>query len=148
MMVREEEFDEVMNTNLKGSFLCMQQASKMMMKQQKGSIINISSIVGLEGNSGQTVYSASKAGIIGMTKSASKELGQFNIRVNAIAPGVIKTDMIKHLKPEIIEDFIKNTSLKKIGLPEDIAKTALFLASEQSNFITGEIISVDGGLII
>ena len=148
MMVREEEWGNIIDTNLKGTFLCMQQAAKIMMKQGGGSIINISSIVGLNGNAGQCAYSSSKAGVIGLTKSASKELGQFKIRVNAIAPGVIQTNMIKNLKQEVIENFIKNTSLKRIGTPEDVAKVALFLASEQSDFITGHIISVDGGLVL
>jgi len=148
LMVKEEEWDSVIGTNLKGAFMCSQQAVKGMMRNGKGCIINISSIVGIRGNSGQCAYSASKAGLIGFTKSAAKELGEFNIRVNAIAPGVIDTEMISHLKPEKIESFKFQTPLKRIGSPEEIAKTALFLASDDSSFITGQVISVDGGLIL
>lgn len=144
LMVKEEEFDSLIDTNLKGTFLCMQQATKMMMRQNSGSIINISSIVGIEGNAGQTAYSASKAGILGLTKSAAKELSQFNIRVNAIAPGLIETDMTRHLTPAAIDNFVKKSSLKKIGKPDDVAKVILFLASEKAQSITGQVIPVDG----
>jgi 3-oxoacyl-[acyl-carrier protein] reductase len=147
MMSKEEDFDCIIGTNLKGVFLCMQQAAKMMMRSG-GSIVNISSIVGIGGNAGQCIYSASKAGVIGLTKSAAKEMGQFNIRVNAIAPGVIKTDMIAHLNDEKIGDFIKNTPLKKLGRPEDVVETALFLASDSASFINGQVIEVSGGLVI
>ena len=144
MMVRESDYDEILNTNLKGTFLCMQQASKMMMKQKSGKIINISSIIGTKGNSGQTHYSASKAGVIGLTKSGAKELGRLGITVNAVAPGFIDTDMTKDMKEEVKQDLITSTALKRIGSPEDVAKVVLFLSSQLSNYVSGQIIGVDG----
>jgi 3-oxoacyl-[acyl-carrier protein] reductase len=148
IMVTKSEWDDLININLRGSFLCIQQAAKIMIKQKQGVIVNITSIVGLKGNKGQSVYSATKAGVIGLTKSLAKELGPFNIRVNAVAPGLIKTEMIEGIKPDIIEAAIKNTALNRLGSPEEVAKTVLFLSSTQSAFITGEIISIDGGLTI
>lgn len=147
IMSREEDFDRLINTNLKGTFLCMQQAAKSMMRGG-GSIVNISSIVGVKGNAGQCMYSATKAGVIGLTKSAAKELGQFGIRVNAIAPGVIKTDMISHLNEDKINGFINNTPLKRLGSAEEVSELALFLLSDKSSFITGQIIGADGGLLM
>jgi len=144
----EEDFDKVLNINLKGAFLCSKYASKMMIKQRCGNIINISSVVGIMGNSGQTNYAASKAGIIGLTKSLAKELSSRNIRVNAIAPGFIETDMTKELNDKIKEMMLINIPLKRFGKPSEVANVALFLASDLSSYITGQVICVDGGMII
>lgn len=150
VIMREEDFDKVIEVNLKGTFVVTKAVAKVMRKQKYGNIINMASVVGIEGNIGQTNYSAAKAGIIGMTKSWAKELtmkGE-NIRVNAIAPGFVRTGMTKSLKEEIINYVIDNTCLKRLGEPEDIAKLAVFLASEDSSFITGQVIRIDGGLRI
>ncbi len=146
MRMKEEEFDLVIATNLKGSFNCMQLASKYMIKAKYGRIINISSVSGLLGNVGQVNYAASKAGIIGMTKAAARELATRNITVNAIAPGFIKTDMTADLSEKIVENIIENIPMKDFGLPIDIAKTAYFLADDSTRYITGQTISVDGGM--
>lgn len=139
------EFDEVMAINCRGSFICMQYAAKMMMRRKSGKIINVSSIVGSNGNSGQIVYSASKSFIIGMTKSAAKELGKFGITVNAIAPGIIDTDLNHIIKEEVLQSLIcNNIALQRIGIPEDIAKVILFLSSSSADYISGQIIGVDG----
>jgi 3-oxoacyl-[acyl-carrier protein] reductase len=150
MIMKEEEFDSVINVNLKGTFLVTKFVSKFMRKRKEGNIINISSIVGIDGNVGQTNYSATKAGVIGFTKSWAKELtlkGE-NIRVNAVAPGFIKTQMTDNLKDEFKEAVIQKCCIKRLGLPEDIAKLCLFLASEDSAYITGQVIRIDGGLTI
>jgi len=144
MMTPIAELDRMIDINCKGTYFCSQRASKMMMKQNFGRIINISSIVGTHGNNGQTAYSASKSFIIGFTSSAAKELGRYNITVNAIAPGVIETDLTKDLKPEIKNAMIENVALGRIGTPEDIAKVALFLASPLGDYVSGQIIGVDG----
>lgn len=144
LMTRTEEFDEIVGTNCKGVFLCMRFATKMMMKKRSGKIINMSSIVGRYGNSGQIVYSGSKAFIIGLTKSAAKELGMYGITVNAVAPGLINTDMIKDIKDDIIQNLSSNISLGRIGTPEDVAKVILFLCSEQGDYVSGQVIGVDG----
>jgi len=144
MMTPIAELDRMIDINCKGTYFCSQRASKMMMKQNFGRIINISSIVGTHGNNGQTAYSASKSFIIGFTSSAAKELGRYNITVNAIAPGVIETDLTKDLKPEIKNSMIENVALGRIGTPEDIAKVALFLASPLGDYVSGQIIGVDG----
>ena len=143
----EDDFTDVINTNLTGSFNMMKQAASVMMKQKSGNIINISSIVGVRGNAGQVNYSASKAGIIGMTLSAAKELGSRGIRVNAVAPGFVETDMTGVLTDEQKEATLKMISLKKFGKPEDIAKTVRFLASEDASYITGQVIGIDGGMM-
>lgn len=143
-----EDFQDVININLNSAFYCMKLASRMMMKQREGKIINISSVVGLHGNAGQTNYSASKAGIIGMTKTLAKELSSRNINVNAIAPGFIKTSMTDKLTDEMVEKIKESIPLGKLGDPEDIANIALFLASDKANYITGQVISVDGGMSI
>ncbi|MBN2101791.1 MAG: 3-oxoacyl-ACP reductase FabG [Candidatus Aenigmarchaeota archaeon] len=148
MMIREEDYNSIIDINLKGPFLCMQHAAKMMLRQRSGKIINISSIIGVNGNSGQTHYSASKAGLIGLTKSAAKELGRFGITVNAVAPGFIDTDMTKDMKDEIKKDLIASTSLGRIGKPEDVAKVVLFLGSNLSDYVSGQVIGVDGCQII
>lgn len=144
MMTPIAELDRMIDINCKGTYFCSQRASKMMMKQNFGRIINISSIVGTHGNNGQTAYSASKSFIIGFTSSAAKELGRYNITVNAIAPGVIETDLTKDLKPEIKNAMIENVALGRIGTPEDIARVALFLASPLGDYVSGQIIGVDG----
>lgn len=143
-----DDFARVVNVNLNGSFNFLKFASQIMMKQRSGSIISMSSISGIEGNPGQANYSASKAGIVGMTKSAAKELGRRGIRVNAIAPGFIATDMTGVLTDEQKKKAAANISMKRIGEPEDVAGAALFLASELSGYVTGQVIGVDGGLII
>lgn len=144
----EEEWDEVIDINLKGMFLCLQQASIHMVKQRSGSIINISSISGITGNPGQINYSAAKAGVIGMTKTLAKEIGKRGIRVNAIAPGYINTDMTASLKEELKEQIANTVPLKRLGECKDIAEMAAFLASDKASYITGQVIQIDGGLLI
>ncbi|HIJ05688.1 MAG: Short-chain dehydrogenase/reductase SDR [Methanomicrobiales archaeon 53_19] len=145
IMTPTAEFDEVVATNCKGSFLCLQYAAKMMMRKRSGKIINLSSIVGVNGNSGQIVYSASKAFVIGMTKSAAKELGQFGISVNAVAPGIIDTDLNCIIKEEVLESLIQNNiAFKRLGTPEDVAKVIIFLSSSLGDYISGQVIGVDG----
>lgn len=146
--MKEEDWDEVMNVNLKGTFLCTKAVSRAMMKKKYGKIINISSVVGVMGNAGQGNYSASKAGVIGFTKSMAKELASRGIRVNAIAPGFIQTDMTEGLKDEIKETMLKEIPLNYFGNPKDIANLVVFLASESSDYITGQVINVDGGMIM
>ncbi len=142
-----EEWDEVMETNLKSVFNMVKQAIRPMLKARKGSIINMSSIIGIRGNAGQSSYAASKAGIIGFTKSMAAELGSRNIRCNAIAPGFVETDMTHYLKEgEAAKSFIEKIPLRRFGSPEEIANVTLFLASEMSSYITGQVISACGGL--
>lgn len=148
LRMKEEDFDSVINTNLKGCFNTSKVASQIMIKQRSGSIINISSVVGITGNAGQCNYSASKAGIIGFSKSLAKELGGRGVRVNCVAPGFIETDMTKELKDEYKESLILGTALKRIGKPEDVAKAVAFLASDESGYITGQVINVDGGMVM
>lgn len=142
----EDDFMEVIHTNLKGSFLCMQQASKLMIKQRYGRIINLSSVVGLHGNAGQVNYAASKAGVIGMTKSAAKELASRNITVNAVAPGMIETDMTAVIPEKAREAMLGSIPAGRTGKPEEIADAVVFLASDKAAYITGQVISVDGGM--
>lgn len=146
MAMSEDDFDKVVDTNLKGAFLCMKSAAKLMMKQRSGRIINMSSVVGVRGNAGQVNYAASKAGIIGMTKSLARELAGRNVTVNAIAPGFIDTDMTAVLSDKVKEGILAGIPMKKLGKPEDIAKTAAFFAQEESGYITGQVICVDGGM--
>jgi 3-oxoacyl-[acyl-carrier protein] reductase len=146
--MKEEDWDEVMNTNLKGTFLCTKAVSRAMMKKRYGKIINITSVVGIMGNAGQGNYAASKAGVIGFTKSMAKELASRGIRVNAIAPGFIQTDMTNILNDEVKETIQKSIPLNILGKPQDIANLVVFLASENSDYITGQIINVDGGMIM
>ena len=146
MKKTEEEFDEVINTNLKGAFYCMKQVARLMLKQKGGRIINMSSIMGIIGNVGQINYSASKAGIIGMTKSLAKELGSRGITVNAVAPGFIQTEMTEVLSDSVKEMAMNLIPLKRIGKVEDVAETVAFLASEKASYITGQTIQVDGGM--
>ena len=146
LRMSEEDFDAVINTNLKGAFLCMKQAAKRMLKQKSGRIINISSISGVAGNAGQANYCAAKAGIIGLTKSAAKELGSKGITVNAIAPGYICTDMTDVLNDTVKDAILTRIPLKRFGSPEDIAYTAAFLASDEAAYITGQVLGTDGGM--
>ncbi|MDA3871246.1 MAG: 3-oxoacyl-[acyl-carrier-protein] reductase [Candidatus Marinimicrobia bacterium] len=145
--MKENDWDNVINTNLKSVFLTSKIAGRYMMKEKSGNIINISSVVGITGNAGQTNYSASKAGIIGMTKSLAKEFATRNIKVNAIAPGFIDTTMTKNLKEDAKEQLIDAILLKRLGTTKDIANAALFLASSLSDYITGQTLVVDGGMI-
>lgn len=141
-----KDFMDVVDVNLKGCFLCSKEAAAIMMRQRNGSIINISSVVGLSGNAGQANYAASKAGIIGLTKSMAKEIGSRNIRVNAIAPGFIQTQMTDALSESRKKEIQSHIPLRTLGSVEDVANVALFLADEKSRYITGEVIRVDGGL--
>ena len=148
MRMSAADFKSVVDTNLNGTFYCTKAVTPIMIKQKSGTIINLSSIVGVKGNPGQVNYSASKAGIIGLTLSAAKELGRRNIRVNAIAPGFIDTEMTKVLTEEQKSKMLEAISLGRLGKPEDIGKTAVFLASEGGEYITGQVITVDGGMSI
>ncbi len=146
LRMKEEDWDKVLSINLKGTFLCTKAVSKPMIRQRSGKIVNISSIIGLIGNAGQTNYSASKAGIIGFTKSCAKELATRNINVNAIAPGYIDTKMTKELNSEVKEKILSQIPLARFGKPKDVAEVALFLASALADYITGQVIVVDGGM--
>lgn len=146
--MKDSEWDDVIQTNLTGSYLTTQRAIKNMMKNKWGRIIFISSVVGISGNQGQSNYAASKAGLIGLAKSVSKEMGARNITSNVIAPGYIETDMTSFLSEENKENIIEQLSIKRIGKPEDISNVVSFLSSEESEYITGQVISVDGGLSV
>lgn len=145
--MKEEDFKQVIDVNLVGTFNMTKNVISYMMKARNGRIINISSVVGIAGNAGQTNYSASKAGIIGFTKSLAKEVASRNILVNAVAPGFIETNMTDVLKQEVKNEIAKNIPLKRMGTPQDVANVVKFLASEDSSYITGQVISVDGGMI-
>lgn len=146
LRMTEQDWDAVININLKGVFNFTKAVTKIMSKQRNGSIINISSVVGLFGNAGQANYSASKAGVIGLTKTTAKEFAGRGIRANAVAPGFIKTAMTDKLSQEVINKYLENIPMKTLGTPDDVANTVLFLASDLSSYITGEVIRVDGGL--
>ena len=146
MRMKEEDFDSVIDVNLKGAFNCLKAVTPIMIRQKSGKIINMSSVVGVIGNAGQVNYCASKAGLIGMTKSLAREIGGKNINVNAIAPGFIDTDMTKVLSEDQKKNILSQVPLKRFGNALDIANLALFLASDQSNYITGQVIHVDGGM--
>ena len=146
MMLKEEDFDAVIETNLKGTFLCMKAAARPMMKAKYGRIINLSSVVALRGNPGQINYCASKAGVIGMTKSLAKELGGRGITVNAVAPGYIATDMTAALPEAAKEAMLSAIPAGRPGTPEDVAAAVAFLASDEAAYITGQVLSVDGGM--
>ncbi|WP_058307848.1 3-oxoacyl-[acyl-carrier-protein] reductase [Gracilibacillus massiliensis] len=148
MRMTEADFDDVIDINLKGVFLCTKTVSRQMMKQKSGRIINLSSVVGISGNPGQANYVSAKAGVIGLTKTTAKELAVRNILVNAIAPGFIATDMTEKLTDEQKEQMLSLIPLNKLGKAEDVANVALFLASEQSNYVTGQTIQVDGGMVM
>ena len=144
--MKEADFDDVININLKGTFNCIKHVYRTMMKQKYGRIINMSSVVGIEGNAGQVNYAASKAGVIGITKSIAKELGSRGITANAIAPGFIKTDMTDALSDKAKEAMLDHITVKRLGEVSDIAETAAFLASDKASYITGQVIKVDGGM--
>lgn len=148
MRMSEEEFDAVMNINLKGTFFCMKHAAKVMLKQRFGKIINISSVVGIAGNIGQANYAASKAGVIGMTKSAARELAKRGITVNAVAPGFIKTDMTQALPEKVKEASIAAIPLGRYGEASEVAGVVSFLAFDAASYITGQVLQVDGGMLM
>lgn len=139
---------EVFATNVMGTMYCAQYASRLMSRQKSGSIINVSSIIGVSGNEGQVVYGASKAAVIGLTKSLAKEVGASGVRVNAVAPGFIETDMIKEVPPAKSAKIMENIKMGRLGSPQDIANACLFLASDLSDYVTGQVLGVDGGMII
>ena len=146
MRMKEEDWDSVLDVNLKGAFNTTKAVSRVMMKQRAGTVINVASVVGLMGNAGQANYSASKAGLIGFTKSVAREFAKRNITVNAVAPGFIETAMTDELSDKVVEEMTSNIPLEDFGQPEDVANAVLFLASDLSNYITGEVIRVDGGM--
>ena len=146
MRMSEENWDDVMNINLKSVFNVTKCALKTLLKQRFGSIINMSSVVGIEGNGGQSNYAASKAGVIGFTKSIAQEIGSRNIRCNAICPGFIETEMTANLDPEVIKGWVQDIPMKRAGTPEDVANAALFLASDLSNYVNGQTLNVCGGI--
>lgn len=148
MRMKKEDFESVIDVNLIGTFNVTKNVIPYMMKARNGRIINISSVVGVSGNAGQTNYSASKAGVIGFTKSLAKEIASRNILVNAVAPGFIETDMTDILKDEIKEEISKQIPLNRMGKPQDVANVVKFLASEDSSYITGQVINIDGGMLM
>ena len=148
MRMKEEDWDAVLNTNLKGVFNCTKAALKYMMKQRAGKIVNIASVVGIMGNAGQANYAAAKAGCIGFTKSVAKEVASRGITVNAVAPGLIATDMTSVLPDKVIEEMAAGIPLKRAGQPVDVAKAVLFLVSDDAAYITGQTLNVDGGMVM
>lgn len=148
LRMKEEDFDDVLDVNLKGTFNTTKSVSSIMLKQKYGKIINISSVVGIAGNSGQCNYAASKAGVIGFSKSVARELSSRNINVNVVAPGYIDTDMTKNLPDKVKEEIIKSIPMKRIGSPKEVANLVLFLSSNLSDYITGQVINVDGGMLM
>jgi 3-oxoacyl-[acyl-carrier protein] reductase len=148
MRMKEEEWDDVININLKGVFLCTKAVTRQMMKQRVGRIINIASVVGVSGNPGQANYVAAKAGVIGLTKTAAKELASRNITVNAIAPGFITTDMTDKLSEEVKAEMLKQIPLARLGEPKDIAKMTAFIASDDSAYMTGQTLHINGGMVM
>ena len=148
MMLKEEDFDAVIETNLKGTFLCMKAAARPMMKARYGRIINLSSVVALRGNPGQINYCASKAGVIGMTKSLAKELAARKVTVNAVAPGFIDTEMTAVLPEQAKEAMLKTIPMARLGQPEDVARAVAFFASDEAAYITGQVLCVDGGMAV
>ncbi|MHB9094761.1 MAG: 3-oxoacyl-[acyl-carrier-protein] reductase [Eubacteriales bacterium] len=148
MRMKEEDWDAVINVNLKGTFLCTKAVSRVMMKQRYGRIVNISSVIGLMGNAGQANYGASKAGILGLTKSVAREMGSRNVTVNAIAPGFIETSMTDVLSENLKESMMAQIPLGRLGSPQDVANTVAFLVSDEASYITGQTIAIDGGMVM
>ncbi|GFZ31892.1 beta-ketoacyl-ACP reductase [Clostridium zeae] len=148
MRMKDQDFDSVINTNLKGTFNTIRSASSIMMKQRSGKIVNLTSVVGITGNAGQANYAASKAGVIGLTKSVARELASRGITCNAVAPGFIETDMTDALSDKVKEATLSSIPLKKLGTTEDVANLVGFLVSDLSNYITGQVINVDGGMVM
>ena len=148
MRMKNEDFEKVLDTNLKGVFYCTKAVSKLMMKKRAGRIVNMASVVGLVGNAGQTNYAAAKAGVIGFSKSAAKELASRGITVNVVAPGFIGTDMTAGLSEAVKEKALADIPLGKMGEPKDVANAVLFLASDQASYITGQVVNVDGGMVM
>lgn len=148
LMMKEEDWDAVLNTNLKGVFLCTKVAAKLMLKKKYGRIINIASVVGLIGNAGQANYSAAKAGVIGLTKTAARELAARSITVNAVAPGFIQTKMTDVLPEEVKSSMLSQVPLARLGTPDEVADAVVFLASDRASYITGQVISVNGGMVM
>lgn len=146
LRMKNDDFDRVLDVNLSGAFTCLREAAKLMTRQRKGRIVNITSVVGQMGNAGQVNYSAAKAGLIGMTKSAAKELAGRNVTVNAVAPGFIETDMTAKLTDEVRAAYIEAIPLRRLGQPQDIADAVAFLASDKAGYITGQVIAVNGGM--
>ncbi|WP_417044298.1 3-oxoacyl-[acyl-carrier-protein] reductase [Dysosmobacter sp.] len=146
MMMKEDDFDAVISANLRGTFLCMKAVSRLMMKQRYGRIVNLSSVVGLRGNAGQVNYAASKAGVIGMTKSLAKELASRGVTVNAVAPGFIDTDMTAAMTESAKTATLAAIPMQRLGAPEDVARAVAFLASDSAAYITGQVLAVDGGM--
>ncbi|MCF7858339.1 MAG: 3-oxoacyl-[acyl-carrier-protein] reductase [Candidatus Cloacimonetes bacterium] len=148
MKMKEDDWDSVINVNLKGTFICTQKICRFMMKKRSGVILNIASVIGLMGNAGQANYAASKGGIIAFTKSSAKEFASRNIRVNAIAPGFIQTEMTENLSQEVVDNYTAAIPLSRMGSADDVANLCLFLVSDDASYITGQTIQVDGGLIM
>ena len=146
MTMKEEDFDAVLNTNLKGTFLCMKAVARTMMRQRYGRIVNLSSVVGLRGNAGQVNYAASKAGVVGMTKSLAKELASRNVTVNAVAPGFIETDMTAAMPEAAKTATLASIPMQRLGAAEDVARAVAFLASDEAAYITGQVLAIDGGM--
>ena len=146
LRMKDEDFDRVIQTNLRGAFVCVREAAKIMSRQRRGRIVNISSVVGQMGNAGQINYASAKAGLIGLTKSAAKELAGRNVTVNAVAPGFVETDMTAALPDDVRAAYVEAIPLKRLGTPQDIADTVAFLVSPGAGYITGQVIAVNGGM--
>ena len=148
LRMKEKDFDDVLDVNLKGTFNTTKEVSSIMVRQKYGKIVNISSVVGISGNAGQCNYAASKAGVIGFSKSVARELAGRNINVNVVAPGYINTDMTKVLPDKVKEEIVKTMPMKRVGEPKDVANLVLFLSSSLSDYITGQVINADGGMVM